>query len=54
MYELFTGRDAAVGRMNYLSKAFIRLPLVLVNMLHYGSPGGSVVKNLPAMQEAQI
>ena len=22
--------------------------------LHYGSPGGSVVKNLPAMQEAQI
>ena len=31
MYELFTGRDAAVGRMNYLSKAFIPLPLVLVN-----------------------
>ena len=54
MYELFTGRDAAVGRMNPLPKAFNPFPLVLVNMLHYGSPGGSVVKNLPAMQEARV
>ena len=52
--ELFTGRDAAVGRLNPLPKMFIPFPLVSVNTLYYGAPGGSAVKNPPAVQEVRV
>lgn len=46
MYESFTGRDAAVGRMNPLPQSVHLFPLILVNMLHY-APQVAQSENLP-------